>query len=66
MKNRLMCWLCSRRLTYIENKPVFSVIIDPIGAEHKVHKFCAKEDKSNLGEQRRKDFMEFVQRGETP
>jgi hypothetical protein len=45
---------------YVSGKPVFAVLVDPIGNEHRVHKACAKQDQLDRDEQRAKDFKQFV------
>ena len=58
--SRPHCWICGSRLMYINGAPVYATIIDPIGVEHHAHKDCAKYQKMEDEEQRRKDFNEFA------
>lgn len=56
--SRPICWVCSGRLMYVDGKPVFSVIVDPIGAEHKVHKECFKREQQDRDDELLKDFRQ--------
>jgi hypothetical protein len=58
--SRPICWVCSKQLMYVAGKPVFAVIVDPIGAEHRVHKACAKQEQADREAQRAKDFRQFT------
>lgn len=58
--SRPICWICSKQLMYVGGKPVFTVLVDPIGAEHKVHKACAKEDQAERDQQQAADFKQRV------
>lgn len=58
--SRPICWVCGKQLMYVSGKPVYAVMTDPIGAEHKVHKACAKYERVDADEERRKDFNEFA------
>lgn len=61
--SRPICWVCARQLMYVGGKPVCAVIVDPIGAEHRVHKACAKQDQFEREAQQTQDFKQFAGRG---
>lgn len=42
--SRPICFHCGRQLMYVKGKPVYSLYTDPIGAEHKLHKACFKNE----------------------
>jgi len=56
--SRPRCWDCGRKLVYLKGKPVFAIYVDPIGAEHKVHKDCLKQQNDARDEERRAAFVE--------
>ena len=58
--SRPICWICGRQLMYVARKPVFALIVDPIGAEHRVHKYCAKREQHELENQQLADFNQRV------
>lgn len=58
--SRPICWICSKQLMYVHGAPVYAVIVDPIGAEHKVHKECAKQDQREREDLQIEDFKQRV------
>lgn len=61
--SRPRCWVCFKQLMYVNGVPVFAVLTDPSGVDHKVHKACMKAEKAARECELTKNHREFRMRG---